>query len=111
MPAVMCMAETRQKPSAIFAAAVVVLVVLARCVLDVAGLVAHLEGVRAARAGDEPVWRAWPPARDARHRVPLADDVRIDGGGGEHLLAIEAPAVAAVLTRPAGIGLVVAPGL
>src|SRR3989442_7834205 len=77
-----------------------ILVPLARRVLDVAGLVPHLESVRAARAGDEAVGRARPPARDAPHRVPLADHVRIDSGGREHLLSVEASAgVPAVVPR------------
>src|SRR2546428_9980873 len=88
-----------------------ILVPLARRVLDVAGLVPHLESVRAARAGDEAVGRARPPARDARHRVPLSDDIGVDGGGREHLLAVEAAAVAAVLALATPVGLRVAPQL
>src|SRR6185295_4045916 len=90
-------------------APVVVLVALGGGVLDVLRLVTDLEGVLTAGAHHEAVWRPGTAARDARHRITLADDVRIDGRGHEHLLAVEAPAVAAELAGPAAVGLVVAP--
>src|SRR5262249_57462582 len=93
------------------AATVVVLVALTRGVLDVLRALTDLERVLAAVARDEAVRRSRPPAGDAGHRVALADDVRVDRRRHEHLLPVEAAAVATVLAGAPRVGLVVAPEL
>src|SRR5262249_53731509 len=87
------------------------LVAPARVVLDVAGHVADLVRVRSADAHHEAVRRAGAATGDARHGILPADDVGVNGRGREHLLAVEAPAVAAELTGAAAVGRIVAPQL
>src|SRR5262249_23932752 len=49
------------------------------------------------------------PTRDSGHRVLPSDDVGVDSGRNQNLLAVEAAAVAAELAGATAVGLVVAP--
>src|SRR5262249_16037566 len=101
--------ETVERIAPATPSAVVVLVALAGLVLDVPPLLAYLVARRAARTHHQPIRGAGTSASDTGHRIPLAHDVGVDRRRHQHLLAVEAAAVAAVLARTSAVGLIVAP--